>query len=294
MYISIDIGAFPKYNSARDVVKLLKGAGFDAYDFSFFNASFSREFFENDDYLERAKSFREYADSLGIACNQTHAPFPTFVPLRDGVTLPWWMPQEDKTSYNARLFTQIERTLEVSAILGAKVCVVHPCNDATAEENAAFYRKLEPTARRVGVKIALENMWNEKDGKICAAACSHHDDFKKHLDLLPKDVFVACLDVGHAEMGGLDTSAVEMIYTLKDRLHALHIHDNDKVHDSHNLPFTMKIPFNEVIAALKAVGYKDDITFESSYFTRNFPIETYPQAAALSAAMAEYIRKQLS
>ena len=292
MYISIDISAFAKYGCARDVVRLLQGAGFDAYDFSFFDKRFSAEFFDGDDYLERAKDFRAFTDSLGIVCNQTHAPFPTFVPTHRPM-YPWLTPN-DHASYNALTLRNVLRSIEVSAVLGAKVCVVHPANDGSAEQNAEFYKTLEPAARRCGVKIALENMWNIENGKICAAACSHPSDFKKHLDLLPADVFVACLDIGHAEMAGLDTSAVEMIYALKDRLHALHIHDNDQVNDSHQLPFTMKIPFEQVLAALKDVGYSGDVTFESSYFASNLPLETYPQAAALSAAVANYIRKQIS
>lgn len=28
-----------------------------------------------DNYTEKAKELREYADSLGICCNRTHAPF---------------------------------------------------------------------------------------------------------------------------------------------------------------------------------------------------------------------------
>ena len=55
--------------------------------------------------------------------------------------------------------------------------------------------------------------------------------------------FVACLDLGHAEMKGAGSGAAAMIRALGPKLEALHIHDNDKIHDSHQLPFSMKATF---------------------------------------------------
>ena len=102
------------------------------------------------------------------------------------------------------MFPKIVRAIEVSGILGAKICVIHPCNDYTPEENAILYKSFEPHARKAGVKIGLENVWSWPNGSVTAipSACSHHENFRAHLDLLPADVFVACLDIGHAELQG--------------------------------------------------------------------------------------------
>lgn len=285
MYISTEINSFKAVGDNRKILKMLKDAGFTAYDFSMFNGSLADEILYAQDYIERAKAFRAYADEIGLPCNQAHAPFPTA--------------KKGDAQYNEKTFPVIVRALEISGILGAKVCVVHPCNDYTAEENAELYRAFEPYARKAGVKIGVENMWNcvnwgTPEFRATSAACSHHDDFKAHLELLPEDVFVACLDIGHAEMTGLDTSAVQMIETLGNKLQALHIHDNDKVHDSHRLPYTGDVAFREILEALEKIGYTGDVTLEADMFARKFPLELYPQAMKLMAETADYMRRTLS
>lgn len=279
MKVSTEIGSFSKYGRNEEIIKMLKDAGFPCYDFSFFQSDLADDFLSGDDYLERAKKLREYADGLGIECNQAHAPFPTYNVRAD-------------KKFNDEMFEKVIRSIRVSGVLGAKIIVVHPCNDRNAEENAAFYKRIEPVAREAGVKIALENMWNY-DGKICAAACSHHTDFVNHLSLLPSDVFVACLDIGHAEMGGLDTSAEEMILSLDKSLQALHVHDNDKVWDLHKLPFSRKIDFEKVIASLKKVNYQGDITLEACYEHHEYPVALYPAVAKLFFEVATYIKNRV-
>ncbi|MBQ8291690.1 MAG: TIM barrel protein [Clostridia bacterium] len=283
-YTSVDIESLKKYGNAEQIVKLVKEAGFTAYDASMFTNGVLDSVLYAEDWAEKAKAFRAYADRLGIVCNQTHAPFPSA--------------KKGDEAYNEWIFPRIVRSIEVGSILGAKICVVHPCNDWTAEENAVFYKKLEPYARKAGVKIALENMWNCVNWgtpEFCAtpAACSHHDDFKKHLELLPKDVFVACLDIGHAEMRGLDTSAVKMIETLGERLQAIHLHDVDLQHDNHQIPFTQGVDFEAVVQAFKRVGYQGDITLETSYAPIHAPVELQEALARYLAAIATYFKGRL-
>lgn len=283
-YISTNISPFYKVGDRKQVVKTLKDAGFTAYDFSMFCNERHKpynDFLSADDYVEKAKDLRAYADSIGIACNQSHAPFPTAI--------------KGNEEFNKQMFDLVCRAIEVSGILGVKVCVVHPCNDYTAEENAKLYKKFEPYARKAGVKIGVENMWNWALGSPTAtpAACSHHDDFRKHLDLLPSDVFVACLDLGHAQMAGLNTSAVQMIETLNERLEALHVHDVDGLHDNHQLPFTQKTEFEPIVQALKKVGYKGDITLEADCFASNAPVELQEAVAKYASAVAGYFKERL-
>ena len=281
MYISTEMSSFYRLGSLEKVLDLLKESGFTAFDFSMFGG-LSHELLLADDYKEKARALRNYADGLGWPCNQAHAPFPT---VRKG-----------DEEFNEKMFPKVCRAIEVAGILGAKVCVVHPCNDYTAEENAELYKKFEPVARKAGVKIGVEYMFNGIDPQTnfqTPAACSHHDDFRRHLELLPRDVFVACLDIGHAELCGLNTSAVQMIETLGDRLEAIHLHDNDKLRDRHQVPFSHGIDFGVVIAALKKVGYKGDITMESDRFAANAPVELIPAAGKYLACVAEYFRSKV-
>ena len=69
-------------------------------------------------------------------------------------------------------------------------------------------------------------------------------------------------------MRGLDTDTVSMIKTLGSSLQALHIHDNDKHHDSHWIPYEMNIEFAPIVKALKEVGYKGEFTMECNGFVK--------------------------
>ena len=222
--------------------------------------------FSTGDYAGLTKKLAQIGRDNGIVCNQSHAPFP---------------------SYASGIMDYLKRAIECTAIAGGEICVIHPDNYKGAKENAEFYFELLPFAKEYGVKIATENMFcfdKEKDIAL-PAACSHHDDFLAHLEAVNDPYLVACLDIGHAAMAGLDTSPEEMIRTLGNSIEALHVHDNDLRHDKHQIPFSMNIDFEKVIAALKKIGYKGYITLEADSFAKAFSADSAEEcAASLSCA----------
>lgn len=246
------------FGEERAIYELAK-AGFDAWDFSMFEMARidwstytlkpSTHPLSGNDYVAFAKKLRRIGEENGIHCNQSHAPFPSLVPgIRE----------------------LLKRAIECTAIAGGKHCIIHPDNHKSAEENAEMYFELLPFAKEHGVIICTENMWNwdGNNDHAVSAACSHHDDFVAHIKAVNDPNFAACLDIGHAEMKGLNTSAKEMILALGDNLAALHVHDNDKWHDSHRIPFSMDINWEEVIGALKQVNYKGYMTLEADAHIR--------------------------
>ena len=280
MKISSELSPFYDYGDEKKIVKLLKKSGFTAYDFSMIDYNtHTQAIIGCEDYIERAYSLRKYADEIGIKCNQTHAPFPSLV--------------NGNYEYNKKIFPYLVKAIEVSGILGAKNCVVHPCNTFFAEKNAEFYETLKEYAVKNKVRICTENMfnWDKESNKATVAACATAKDFKELLSLLDKNIFGACLDLGHAELIENKASAVEMIHELGDRLVALHIQDNDKHYDLHNLPYTNKLNYEAILKALQDVGYKGDITFESGNFICRLPTELYPAGAKFIADMGKYFKK---
>lgn len=267
MYISTATKYFARFNQ-RERIKFLKECGFDAYDFTIYAGEIP---FGETDYIENAKAFREYGEGIGIACHQSHAPFPT---ARQG----------DET-YNRDMFFQIVRAVEISGALGARVCVVHPSVEHSIEENIRLFKALEPYARKAGVKIGVENMTRDTG--------SHPTHIQAILAGLPEDVFVFCLDTGHAEMAQNKTSAIEMIRTMGSRLQALHLHDNDQIRDNHGLPFTYKINFDEIIKELKKVGYSGDIMLETGSFFLGVSDELLPIYTRTAVECAKYFRSKL-
>lgn len=257
MRISTEIGSIAKYTGEEQAVRLVAAAGFDCYDFSMFKmAEYNytvRDVIENGHplhgsaYLKFAKHIRHVAQECGITCNQSHAPFPVACPaVRD----------------------MLKRAIECTAVAGGCCCVIHPDNNLSAERNAEMYLELLPFARECGVKIACENMWcwDSVTDTATFAACCNPDDFLAHLRAVNDPFFVACLDLGHAEMRGLGTSAPEMIRALGPHLQALHMHDNDRWHDSHQIPFSMQIDFAAIMRALHDVDYKGDFTLEADRY----------------------------
>lgn len=280
--ISTEIASAAKLVGEERAVELLAKAGFDAWDFSMFPMCKydweNKRLKENnhplagDNYLAFARRLKQIGLDNGIVCNQSHAPFPT--------------------SCSAIRY-YMKRAIECTAKAGGKICIIHPDNNKSAEENAEMYFELIPFAKDHGVKIATENMWNWDDEKnhSSAAACSDPESFCKHIDVVGSEWLVACLDIGHAEMKGSDTSAAEMINALGSRLQALHIHDNDKLYDSHQIPFSMNIDFDAVVRALKNIGYNGYLTLEADRYLNDFTSETVAEGIRNLAESAKKLSR---
>jgi len=265
MRISTEIDSLSRLVGCERAIELLAKAGFDAWDLSMFgmaklekgtlHVKDSDHPLRGANYAAYAKRLRKVGEDCGIHCNQSHAPFP---------------------SRGEEMMYYIKRAIECTAIVGGDVCVIHPDNNKSAEENAQMYFELLPFAKEHGVRIATENMWNwdrELD-QATTAACSHHEDFKAHLRAVNDPYLVACLDIGHAAMKGLNTSVKEMILTLGDDLAALHIHDNDRWHDSHAIPGSMEIDFDEMVESLRQIHYQGYFTLEANSYAKGFTAET--------------------
>ena len=261
MKISTEIASAARLIGEQKAIELYAKAGFDAWDFSMFSMCrydwTSGKCLENNhplsgnQYLQFARELKQIGLDNGISCNQSHAPFPVSC---------------------SEIRSYLKRAIECTAEAGGEICVIHPDNNKTPEENAELYLELLPFAKEFNVKIATENMWNwdSEAGHSTFAACATGESFCKHLDVVNDPYLVACLDLGHAEMLGSGTGAVNMIRDLGPRLQALHIHDNDQLNDSHQIPFSMKMDFNAIVAALKEIGYSGYFTLEADAYLRAY------------------------
>ncbi|MBQ7399561.1 MAG: sugar phosphate isomerase/epimerase [Clostridia bacterium] len=271
MKISTETASLHKLVGHEKAVEYIAKAGFDAWDFSITELidvvawnwdNGKTPIFEyrdknllGPDYLKYARKLKNIGLDNGIYCNQSHAPYPSDVP--------------DVRSY-------FKRAIECTAEAGGKICVIHPDCTISPEGNAEMYNEILPFAKSYGVKIATENMWDwdKAKGHSCFASCATPKSFNEHLDLVNDEYFVACLDIGHAEMKGSDTTAVEMVKELGSRLQALHIHDNDKLNDNHEIPFSMNIEFEPIVKALKEINYSGEFTLEAATYLTKFTPET--------------------
>ena len=277
MRISTEIHSTARIVGMEKAIELIAQAGFDCWDLSMFDMARleratlrvldSDHPLHSKEYAAFVKRLRRIGEDCGISCNQAHAPYP---------------------SRGREMMDYLKRAIECAALAGSTICVVHPDNNKSAEENALLYGELLPTAKAYGVRIAAENMWNwdKEVGKARPAACSHHEDFVRHIRAVNDPYLVACLDIGHAEMRGLGTSAPEMIRALGSSIHALHLHDNDCHLDSHQPPRSMSIDFDAVLSALGGIGYDGDFTLEAYKYLLEFDEQTVADGVSALARSA--------
>lgn len=77
MILSAQNEPMSKRFGMEEGIKLLKDAGFDAFDASLYSGNCAVEYFAEENWREKAENLRRYADSIGISCNQAHAPYPS-------------------------------------------------------------------------------------------------------------------------------------------------------------------------------------------------------------------------
>ncbi|MBQ7010987.1 MAG: sugar phosphate isomerase/epimerase [Clostridia bacterium] len=256
MELSINFLGFVKRLGIENAAKLAKAAGFTACDM-FISLDEAASPLLRDDYRDVAAELRKGMEAEGLKCNQTHAPFRYS-------TKRWEAPEH---------FDEFVKTLEISAILGAKVCVVHPLHymeylgheEEVFALNMDYYRRLIPYAKEYGVKIGVENMWRRHPIRrnISFDTCSTAEEFVRYVDTLDSEYAVACLDLGHIVLPDGPHSPAEFIRILgHDRLQSLHVHDNDYTNDQHLLPYQGKLDWASITKALGEIDYTGDFTFE--------------------------------
>ena len=241
--------------------EICKKAGFDSMDYSLGCMEKPEDIFNNEkEYIKAAEDFRKIVDANGLPITQTHTPF---------VFSGW----KDPETYEKFIIPAIRRSIEISAILGAKVAVVHPLHhfvykgheEEIYEKNMEFYRSLIPICREYGIRVGIENMFQREllRAHISFDTCATISEFIRYVDTLDSEYMVACLDIGHVGLPVTDERAWDFIRALgHDRLQSLHVHDNDYRNDRHALPYQGKIDWNEVTRALGEIDYQGDFTYE--------------------------------
>lgn len=260
-------------------VELIAQAGFDAIDLSMFEGE-STAWIYSDGFERRSKALVKLAEENGVYFNQAHAPFPSY--------------RVGNEEYNEKIRPMLIRSIEVAGLIGAKNIVVHPVffPENKKENNLKMYNELLPTAKKAGVKIALENMWGRdpRMRTIVANVCSTAQELSEYVDALDPDWFTVCLDIGH--IGLIREYEAPFIRALgAERLTCVHIHDNNYLEDQHISPFLGKLPWDEITKAFAEIGYKGDLTLESDNFLKYMPASMYPAGLKfMEAAGRELIR----
>ncbi len=126
-------------------------------------------------------------------------------------------------------------------------------------------RRVTNYAKQKNIKVAFEN--NKIKGYL-----------EYVLGNIKDDNVGLCFDAGHWHTHFNDEFDFEM---SKDRIFAVHLHDNDQSDDQHLIPFDGTINWKLVVSKLKENNYKGPITLEvfySSDYLKLSPLEFYQKS----------------
>ena len=270
MKLSTNFIRFHNEFGLKNTIDLFAEAGFQGIDF---NADLE-EYYTDAHDEGFYKDTKAYANDKGIVFAQTHAPFGSS------------FPDEEQTK---KRFGEIVKSMQHSAWLGADMTVIHPCKhiayrendgyDRMMEYNLAFYKRLIPYAESFGIRIAIEN--------IGGCITETPKGLLELIDLLDREVFTICYDVGHANICGQDPA--DMLKALGTRIGCTHIHDNDGIHDSHTLPYYGVIDWERVMKAFAEVGYAGNLNYEAGLFVDRVPVSLRKESAKYMASVGMHL-----
>lgn len=264
-------------------IEMISKAGFDALDYSYYWVEDDSPIL-GDEYIDYAKKIRECIDRNNIVCNQAHAPI-------------------DRLKYGMRFdmsepyYKEIVRAIESAGILGAKSIVVHAIQipreieDVDFETyNLEFYKSLEPYCEKAGIKIAVENLFSYDAKRDCNwGVLATPELLCGFIKKLNSPNFVACIDVGHAALTGLEPEKF-ISNMIPVCLQALHIQDTDYLRDRHIVPFMGNINWSAVMSALKKINYEGELTFEVFCYLNNLPDELVSSALEYIVDIGKYLK----
>ena len=138
---------------------------------------------------------------------------------------------------------------------GLKTLVVHPFEKTVPNVSSdkvclERFKYLGDIAEKFDVELAVENL-SDNDALIKILKYADHPNIG------------LCFDSGHNFITcGNDFS---LLSEFSDRIHALHLHDNDRINDLHLLPYEGEIDWFAFNNILKSTEYKKSMMLEASY-----------------------------
>ncbi len=229
-------------------MRLLRQVGFETLD-----VDLGSSFFAQDNAMQQAREYAHIIAENGLAVKYTHLPFDYPAP-------------QDTAAWEA-FEEACYRAMDVTKEFGADSTAIHPCTAMTTdydrdrefEHACRFLQPFADYAKRIGVKLGLENMrgagWSAPQ-KV-RRFCTDVDDLIAVADAMGTGIV---WDTGH---GNISMQAQKQsLLKIGKRLTHIHVDDNFCEDDIHVIPFLGKVQWNDFIAGLAALDYSGDMNLE--------------------------------
>lgn len=228
-YILAQPGGFPC--SIKDNLIAIKEAGFDGVFFSL-------------EYNGLSSEDIEYARTLGLDVETIHLPYSS------GLITNLWSEEKDaKNSIN-----QLKECVDFAYLNKVKTVILHTVSGYNCpgpnEYGLNNYRQIAEYCKQKGIVLALEN---NKSLKHLEYLLENLDEF---------DNVRLCFDIGHANAFTKNLK-LEIWDKVLDKVHCLHIHDNDGISDSHLIPFMGTIDIKSWLKIFRKKNPNINLTLET-------------------------------
>lgn len=306
MLISVQNGGLERF-SPKVYYKMIKDAGFEAVDWNIDHGWDRKQVIENGSKAatvftkEMDEILAHWEDQLsaikenGLAIGQAHAPFPAYTRAYNDAHVDFLDFAIEVYKKCILLCDRVGCPHLVVHGISRRKGLPHPTLDEVDALNDKLYESLIPTLLQTNVTVCLENLFTGSHDDLQVGHCS--DPYRaaalidKYNAKAGKECFGLCFDSGHLLL--LHGSFAEYIRVLGKRIKCLHLHDNDRLHDSHLGPYTGRLPWEELLTALKEAGYDGNLNFETFAQVLKVPEALVPEFLRHIAAVGKYFRSVL-
>lgn len=262
-----------------DVIKGIeycKSLGFESLDFSL----------SMRDWENRSHALREAMDQKGYTIHQTHAPF-----RRNNGGF-----KGDEETYKKCL----ENSIEYTAILGAKYCVVHAEEyyptiedpfDAKKAHDILYdlYAPFVELAKARGVGIAFESLFEDRAiyGEPRTRYSSKVEEIISLIESYNDECVSCCWDFGHSQLSYGDGHFEAFKQAFK-YISCTHVHDNWAGMDLHTLPTFGNVDWSSFMRYMRENSYKGNLSLEIGR-GKNMPKEIKHEYLLLASKICDYL-----
>ncbi|MGL4344983.1 MAG: sugar phosphate isomerase/epimerase family protein [Cellulosilyticaceae bacterium] len=216
---------------------------------------------------------KEWMDKYGLRAKGIHATKGSRRPI-ERIASHYRKDYTSEIIYNRKAGVElIKNRVDLAECIGANEIVLHlyvpyeavqndlEAKDRFYEQVYASLDELEPYCLQKGVRICMENLFDMPQAIV-------EESLERMFQKYDKAFLGFCIDTGHANMVWQDDMTA-IIEKYKDRLYAMHLHDNDQKGDGHHLPGNGTIKWPAVMASLAKTAYEEPLVFELACHEEN-------------------------